>query len=127
MTSDDRFRRAAEQFDAANAEDPNREVADGVEWPKEPVYARRMPARLDPVPTRRPAEAIRLATRYQHIRRWTILRTDYFPGFEVAAQAECTPRAGVRRDRRAAGRAPRPRRAASRARAGGRTGSRRSW
>ena len=29
MTSTDRFRRAVERFDGANAEDPNRELVDG--------------------------------------------------------------------------------------------------
>lgn len=79
MTSDDRFRRAVERFDAANAEDPNRERADGAEQPKELVYARRMTARLDRF---RPAapEAVRLAARCQHIRRWTIPRADYPDG-----------------------------------------------
>ncbi len=81
MTPDDRFRRAVERFDAANAEDPNRELADGVEQPKELVYARRMTARLDRFRPDAP-EAVRLAARCQHIRRWTIPRTDYPAGRE---------------------------------------------
>ena len=81
MTSDDRFRRAVERFDAANAEDPNRERADGVEQPKELVYARRMTARLDRFRPDAP-EPVRLAARCQHIRRWTIPRTDYAAGRE---------------------------------------------
>lgn len=81
MTSDDRFRRAVERFDAANAEDPNRELADGAEQPKELVYARRMTARLDRFRPDAP-EAVRLAARCQHIRRWTIPRTDYAAGRE---------------------------------------------
>ena len=81
MTSTDRFRRAVERFDAANGEDPNRELVDGVEQPKELAYARRMTARLDRF---RPdaLEAVRLAVRCQHIRRWTIPRTDYPAGRE---------------------------------------------
>ena len=81
MTSDHRFRRAVERFDAANAEDPNRELADGVDQPKELVYARRMTARLDRFRPGAP-EAVRLAARCQHIRRWTIPRTDYPAGRE---------------------------------------------
>ena len=81
MTSDDRFRRAVERFDAANGEDPNRELADGVEQPKELVYARRMTARLDRFRPDAP-EAVRLAARCQHIRRWTILRAGYPAGRE---------------------------------------------
>ena len=81
MTSDDRFRRAVERFDAANGEDPNLELADGVEQPKELVYARRMTARLDRFRPDAP-EAVRLAARCQHIRRWTIPRSDYAAGRE---------------------------------------------
>ena len=77
--ADDRFRRAVERFDAANAEDPNRERADGAEHPKELVYARRMTARLDRFRPGAP-EAVRLAARCQHIRRWTIPRADYPAG-----------------------------------------------
>ncbi len=79
MTSTDRFRRAVERFDAANAEDPNRERVDGAGQPKELVYARRMTARLDRFRPDAP-EAVRLAARCQHIRRWTIPRTDYPAG-----------------------------------------------
>ena len=81
MTSDDRFRCAVERFDAANGEDPNRELADGIEQPKELVYARRMTARLDRFRPGAP-EAVRLAARCQHIRRWTIPRSDYAAGRE---------------------------------------------
>ena len=81
MISDDRFRRAVERFDAANGEDPNRELADGAEQPKELVYARRMTARLDRFRPDAP-EAVRLAARSQHIRRWTIPRADYPAGRE---------------------------------------------
>ncbi|MCY4634714.1 MAG: DUF4202 family protein [Acidobacteria bacterium] len=68
MASDDRFRRTVERFDAANTEDPNIELADGAEQPKELVYARRMTARLDRFRPHAP-EAVRLAACCQHIRR----------------------------------------------------------
>ena len=81
LTSTDRFRRAVERFDGANAEDPHRELVDGVEQPKELVYARRMTACLDRFRPDAP-EAVRLAARCQHIRRWTIPRADYPDGRE---------------------------------------------
>ncbi len=74
-----RFERAIEGFDRANREDPNRVVADGVEQPKELLYARRMTARLDRFAPDAP-EPVRLAARSQHIRRWTVSRTDYPEG-----------------------------------------------
>ena len=81
MTSTDRFRRAIKRFDGANAEDPNRERVDGAEQPRELVYARRMTARLDRFQPDA-SEAVRLAARCQHIRRWTIPRRDYPAGRE---------------------------------------------
>ena len=54
-------------------------VADGVEQPKELLYARRMTARLDRFAPDAP-EPVRLAARSQHIRRWTVSRTDYPEG-----------------------------------------------
>ena len=79
MLPKEQFDRAIERFDVANREDPNRAVADGVEQPKELLYARRMTARLDRFCPDAP-EAVRLAARCQHIRRWTSPRTDYPEG-----------------------------------------------
>jgi len=73
-----RFQRALERFDAANAEDPNRALAEGGPQPKELLYAQRMSAMLDRFAPEA-SEALRLAARSQHIRRWTIPRSDY-PG-----------------------------------------------
>jgi len=75
----DRFDLAIERFDAANAEDPNSEIVDGVEQPKALCYARRMTACLDRFHPNAP-EPVRLAARCQHIRRWMIPRTDYPDG-----------------------------------------------
>lgn len=73
---DTRFILAVARFDAANAEDPNRERVDGHERPKELVYAERMTSMLARyVPDA--SEALRLAARCQHIQRWKIPRTDY--------------------------------------------------
>ena len=72
----ERFQRAIERFDAANAEDPTRELADGRAQPKELLYAQRLSAMLERFAPEAP-EALRLAVRCQHIRRWTIPRADY--------------------------------------------------
>ena len=72
----DRHRHAIARFDAANAEDPNRETVNGVERPKELVYAERMTAMLDRFLPDAP-EVLRLAARCQHIQRWKIPRADY--------------------------------------------------
>ena len=77
--SSPRFRQAVHRFDAANAEDPNTEVVDGVPQPKELVYANRMTAALHRF-TPDARETVQLAARCQHIRRWTIPRDDYPDG-----------------------------------------------
>ena len=74
-----RFREAILGFDAANAEDPNAEVENGVSQPKELVYANRMTAALYRFAPGAP-ETVCLAARCQHIRRWTIPRGDYPDG-----------------------------------------------
>ena len=74
----DRFTAAMARFDAANAEDPRREQVDGQPQPRELIYSRRMAAALDRFAPDAP-EAVRLAARCQHIRRWTIPR-DRYPG-----------------------------------------------
>ena len=72
----ERFQHAIAAFDAANAEDPNTEIADGLEQPKELLYARRMSEMLTRyVPDA--SEALRLAARCQHIQRWKIARGDF--------------------------------------------------
>jgi hypothetical protein len=72
-----RFTEAFRLFDAANSEDPNQEPGpDGQPVPKELLYAQRMTACLDRVAPDAP-EAVQLAARAQHIRRWHIPRSDY--------------------------------------------------
>jgi hypothetical protein len=76
MSNTDRFERAIRSIDRANGEDPNSELVEGVEQPKELVYGKRMQAwveRLDP----QAPEALRIAARSQHVRRWKIPRGDY--------------------------------------------------
>ena len=72
-----RFAEACRLFDAANAEDPTLEANDqGQPVPKELLYAERMSACLHRVAPDAP-EAVQLAARSQHIRRWHIPRSDY--------------------------------------------------
>ena len=72
-TGSERFDAAVAQFDAANAEDPNRDAADGRARPKELLYAERLTAMLARVAPEA-AEPLRLAARCQHIERWKIPR-----------------------------------------------------
>jgi hypothetical protein len=68
----ERFRLAIERIDAANASDPNR-VSD---VPAEVLYSQRMTswlAKLYP----QASEALQLAARAQHIRRWEVPRNTY--------------------------------------------------
>ena len=74
--SSERFDKAIALADAANSEDPNRETFAGREEPKELLYARRMSHWLERLAPEA-SEALRLAARYQHIRRWTIPRDRY--------------------------------------------------
>jgi hypothetical protein len=72
----DIFSRAIARFDAANAEDPNREIADGGEQSKALLYALRMTSML----SRFAPDAsvpLRLAARSQHLQRWKVPRTSY--------------------------------------------------
>jgi hypothetical protein len=71
-----RFVRAIAGFDAANAEDPNRETVDGRERPKELLYAERLTAMLQRFAPDA-SEVLRLAARAQHIQRWKIPRNEY--------------------------------------------------
>jgi hypothetical protein len=75
----ERFQKAIAAFDRANAEDPNRVVDNGVSRPRELVHAERLSAwveRLEP----NASEALSLAARCQHLRRWQIPRSTHPPG-----------------------------------------------
>ncbi|WP_255210963.1 DUF4202 domain-containing protein [Methylogaea oryzae] len=63
-------------IDAANGEDPNRESWQGREWPKELLYSQRMSEWLERLAPDAD-EAVRLAARAQHIRRWMVPRDSY--------------------------------------------------
>lgn len=71
-----RFKQAIKAFDAANAEDPNQESWQGKEFPKELLYAKRMTECLFELADN-PSEALQLAVRAQHLRRWEISRSDF--------------------------------------------------
>lgn len=72
-----RLSEAFRLFDAANSEDPNQEPDEtGQLVPKEVLYAQRMSACLARVAPAAP-EAVQLAARAQHIRRWAIPRQDF--------------------------------------------------
>ncbi|SFN47587.1 protein of unknown function [Formivibrio citricus] len=76
ITQPPRFESCLSRFDAANAEDPRSEFAEGRNWPKELLYGRRMSAMLARFAPQA-GEAVQLACRAQHIRRWAIPRQDY--------------------------------------------------
>lgn len=67
---------AVSLIDAANAEDPNIEIVDGREWPKELLYSQRMAEMLDRYQPGADDE-IKLAIRAQHIQRWKSPRKAY--------------------------------------------------
>lgn len=71
-----RFEQAFVKFDAANATDPNQDVFEGVIYPKELLYAKRMTAMLKHFEPDA-SEALQLAARCQHICRWKISRSNY--------------------------------------------------
>ncbi len=76
IANPDRFNAAIAAFDSANSADPNRERDHDAEHPKELLYARRMSRMLERFAPDAP-EAVRLAVRCQHIRRWEIPREQY--------------------------------------------------
>jgi hypothetical protein len=72
----ERLARAFARIDAAHAEDPEKDAAGE---PRELVYARRMSAWLAKQAPQA-SEALQLAVRCQHLRRWAIRRSDYPEG-----------------------------------------------
>ena len=79
MTQQALFEKAVALFDAANSEDPNKESADGKEWPKELLYSHRMADMIDRFKPDAD-DAMKLAVRAQHIQRWKSSRSDYAEG-----------------------------------------------
>ena len=79
MSDEDIFKKAAALIDAANAEDPNHETADGKSVPKELLYSQRMTDMLQRYAPQAD-DAQRLAIRAQHIQRWKSARSDFPEG-----------------------------------------------
>ena len=71
-----RFTEAIRRFDAANAQDPNQETADGLAHPKELLYAQRLTTWVRRLCPDAPEELL-LAARCQHLCRWESPRSSY--------------------------------------------------
>ena len=74
--SQQKLEKAIELIDAANSEDPNMEISDGKEVPKELLYSQRMTdmqQRYAPDAD----DVMKLALRAQHIQRWKSARSDF--------------------------------------------------
>ena len=72
----ERFEDALRLIDEANSEDPNTESFEGEDYPKELLYSMRMTKWLETIEPQA-SEALCLAVRSQHIRRWEIPRSEY--------------------------------------------------
>lgn len=79
MQDDRRFDRAIAAIDAANGEDPHRIMVAGRERPKELVHAELATSWLRRL-VADPGEALLLAVRAHHLRRWASPRSDHPPG-----------------------------------------------
>lgn len=77
--TDDRFERAIASIDAVNAEDPNRVEYAGVARPKELLHSERASHWLENFAPQA-SEALRLAVRAHHLRRWALPRAEYPAG-----------------------------------------------
>lgn len=77
-TPTDRFAAAISRFDAMHEEDPRQDLVDGQPVSRELLYARRLSAWIDRL-VEQPSEALRLAARCQHLRRWRLPRANFPP------------------------------------------------
>jgi hypothetical protein len=75
------YERACAAIDAANEADPRRVEAEGKTWSQEVLYSRRMVEWAKRL-SADPSEALLLAVRAQHLRRWTVPRSSYPEGRE---------------------------------------------
>jgi hypothetical protein len=72
----DKLQKVLDEIDQYNSQDPRHEEEDGRSWPVELLYSRRLShwvLRLEP----KASEALRIASRGQHIGRWTLPRSQY--------------------------------------------------
>ncbi len=72
----EKFNKAIQLFDEANSLDPNKEIFEGKEYPKELIYAKRMTEQLNKFSSNA-SESLQLTVRCQHICRWEIPRNSY--------------------------------------------------
>ncbi len=79
MTNPDKLAVALDAIDAANALDPNKEIINDTEIPKELIYGQRMSETLGEFAPEA-SEHLQVATRAQHIERWKSARSDYPEG-----------------------------------------------
>ena len=63
-------------IDALNTQDPRTETVDGVDYPKEVLYSKRMTACLENFDSA-PSIVAQIAVRAQHLCRWKIARNEY--------------------------------------------------
>jgi hypothetical protein len=75
----ERFDRAIEAIDRANSASPNREEIRGVVRPRELAHAELASEWIERL-SAPPSEALRLAARAHHLRRWELPRGDYPEG-----------------------------------------------
>jgi hypothetical protein len=71
-----RYNSAIAAFDQANSEDPNVEIYNGKEYPKELLYAIRM-TEMQEIYAPEATETLKLAVRAQHIQRWKSPRSTF--------------------------------------------------
>lgn len=70
------FERVIGLIDDVNNEDPNTELVDTQEWPKERLYSERMTEMLNRFKPDA-SDLLKVAVRGQHIQRWKSLRSDF--------------------------------------------------
>ncbi|MFK5983841.1 MAG: DUF4202 domain-containing protein [Pseudomonadota bacterium] len=76
MSKQPLFEKTIELINAANSEDPNTEMADDKEWPKELLYSHRMENMIQRFAPDAD-EVQKIAVHGQHIQRWQSPRSDY--------------------------------------------------
>ncbi len=79
MNNQERFTSAVAQFDALNAQDPNKRVVEGVEVAYELFFADRMTEWVNRL-VDEPSEVLLLSARCQHLCRWESPRSSYPDG-----------------------------------------------
>ena len=70
------FQKASEWIDAENAQDPNIETDQNIEYPKELLYSNRMYEKLMQFEPEA-SEEVQIAAKAQHICRWKVARESY--------------------------------------------------